>query len=176
MKSLIKLLQTNRFARIALGATIGIGILVLILSSSNSPTSSPTRIQSGSTRPELESLNQTQRQDAIKYRTGATDALPIYIKSYSTSVGIETQINIFVRDGDPPESIRFEIYGLSYANPDTDPSVNPNIKAFQESFIHGLKVMRTEGLTPSRMIFLYSDIDYIRKTATNWVNHLGLLN
>lgn len=175
MYKLLNLIKTNRFARIALSITIGISILIIILSTKNTPPN-----QVGNTKP-LDNptpshLTKDERSDAIKYRTGNKNVLPIYKKGFMTSTGIDTDINIYISPLDPVETIRFEITGLSYANPNTDPIANPNIVSYQESFIHGLKLMRTEGLTPSRIIFLYSDINYIHQQATDWINHLGLLN
>ena len=176
MQSLINLIAGNRFARIALGATLGIGILILLFSPDKNPSSlSPTRLPPTSPRPELTELNTEERSNAIKYRTGATDALPIRVTSFMTSTGIDTDISIFIDPLDPTETVRFEITGLSYANPNTDPTANPNITAYEESFIRGLSLMRNAGLTPSRLIFIYSDIDYIRNTAQSWVNYLELL-
>lgn len=176
MKQLVHLLKTNSFARLALGASVGILLLIIIFSASSTPSPvSPTRVPSGSTRPELTSLEPKVREGAADYRENTSDVLPIYFKGFKTSVGIETDINIFVLKGDPKETVRFEIYGLSYLSPSADPAANPNVTAYKESFEHGLKLMRKEGLVPEQMIFLYSDIDYIRTAADSWVKQLNLL-
>lgn len=173
---LLDLIKTNRFVRIALGATLGIGILILIFSPQPEPTAQQPITQSKSAQYSLTDFSAEELKQATNYRSSIIGSLPIYHEGLITSTGLTTTINIFVLDSDPDETVRFEVYGLSYLNSDTNPFINPNITAFAESHTLGLELMKKRGIDSSQLIFLYSDIDYIRTTISTWLDHLGLLN
>jgi len=173
---LITLLKTNPFARLAVGASLGLLVLILFLSPHrpSSPSPSPAPLPS-TTRPEIISLDDQARRAAAAYRPSIEGALPIYEENFNTSVGITTTLHLYILPDDPAETVRFEIYGLSYLNSDSSPFTNPNITAFKESFEHGLQLLKNHGVDPTKLIFIYGDKQYVRETTAAWVTKLGLL-
>ncbi len=166
-------LLKNKSVQLALGSTIGILILLTIFSPKKSV--SPTTTLPSPFRPELQNVSESKRQESASYLATIGNQLPIYLDNIETSVNISTTLNIYRLPADPAETLRFEIYGISYLNPDSSELDNPNITAFRETFIHGLQQLRDAGIDPTQLIFIYGDKQYVRDTATIWVNKYHLL-
>lgn len=180
MKQLTTLFKDNKFFRLAVifGSLFFLLTLVLSPKKSSQLTASPPPIEGATethNRPELQGLPDNKLKSAADYRSLISDRLPIRLENFATSVGINTTINIYYLPSDPASVLRFEIYGVSYINKDSTPLTNPNIIAFQESFKKGLSLMENVGIDPKQVIFIYSDIEYIRNTAQAWVNEYSLL-
>ena len=166
-------LSKNKYVRIAIGATLGIFFLILIFSpkkpnsSSSTDTTSNIRLVSPSSFPS----SPTSGSD---YVSTISDKLPIHLGTYKTSANIEVDIDILKGGADTGNTVYFEIYGLSYANPDSSPFTNPNVSAFKDGYSEGLTLMKNAGIDPTKLTFIYSDIPYIQTTASAWVQKLGL--
>lgn len=100
--------------------------------------------------------------------------LPLYLESFETSVGITTSINLYRLDDDEAEVVRLEIYGLSYLNKEADEKKNPNVTAFKESYVKAMEMLESQNIDPKKLIFIYGDKEYIRKTSQAWVDALKL--
>jgi len=166
-------LLKNRTVQIVLGATLGILILLAILSPrkdssvpppptlSSTPTSSNSSFFLFRSRAQLETL-----RSPFPFKKGQ---IPILVSSYPTSNNIITSLNIYYYPGDPNNTLRFEIYGLKYDNSEAE------ITAYRETFAHGLFLMRERGLNPSLYKFIYSRNQSIQSTASTWVLKYKLL-
>lgn len=180
MLELYKKLLHNKFFLVA-AIISGFVLLLSVLISPKKerslapiPSSPPTAISQ--LRSELSNLNEEKRQAAIDYYDLVSDNFPFHLPKLATSVGINTEVYIYHAEDDPLEITRFEVIGLSYVNKnELDPSKNPNVTAFKESFQMGLSVLREAGIDPSKLIFVYGDKDYVQATASYWVDKLGLL-
>jgi len=175
MHQLFQLLKSNRFLQISLGATAGIFILILIFSPKRTvqpPT--PTRLQTNELAKELSSIPPDTRATSIAYRQTVASLFPITLEGFMTSPGIDTNLYFYILASDPPGVVRFEIFGLSYLNPDSSPFTNPNVTAFQESYQKGLSLLEEKGIDSNKLIFLSSDISYIRTTTEAWLTKLNL--
>ncbi len=170
-------LLKNKHVQLALG--ISLGILVLILLFSPHPAGPASRDDSRALpspyRPELQSVGDVRRLEASNYRRSVQDQLPIYQDDIQTSVGITTTLNLYFLGSDPPEIVRFEIYGVSYLGRDNSEFTNKNITAFKETFTTGLTLLQDQGIDPTKLIFIYGDKQYVRDTATAWVIKYKLL-
>lgn len=180
IKQLVELFKTNRFFRVAVifGSLFLVLVLVLAPKKSPSPLPAPSSVPRAVDtrgRTELTNLPEEKLTQASSYRQLVSDRLPIYIENIHTSPGIETAVNIYYLPSDPASVVRFEVYGLSYAVPDSTPLGNPNMLAFQESFTRGLDALKKGGMDPKQFIFIYGDTEYVRVTAESWVDKLGLL-
>ncbi len=181
LKNLTRRLFANKFLLTAISISAVVFFFVLILSSRRStpsPTNIPDSTQSEASSPFSEFTNLTEEKvnQAISYRTLIADHLPIRMRNFKTSVGIETSIDITIH---PTESslTRLDITGLSYLNKDElDPKKNPNIQAFKETFSKSLQLLREAGIEPKQLLFSYGEADYVRVTANYWVEQLKLLN
>lgn len=100
--------------------------------------------------------------------------LPIYLENFKTSVGITTSINLYRAKDDEAEVVRLEIYGLSYLNSDSDPKKNPNVTAFKESYLKAIEMLESQNIDPKKLIFIYGDKEYVRKTSQIWIKDLDL--
>ncbi|HBD02535.1 MAG: hypothetical protein UX38_C0001G0038 [Microgenomates group bacterium GW2011_GWC1_46_16] len=170
----LSLLQ-NKHIRLALGISVGFLILILLLSPhASNPQIVPPPLPSPF-RPELQSLSSTQRSTVAAYRATITDKLPIYQDNISTSVKLKTTLNLYILPSDPAETVRFEIYGVSYLNRDSTEFTNPNLTAFKETFQKGLALLREQGIDPTQLIFIYGDKAYVRETAEFWIKNYQLL-
>lgn len=118
--------------------------------------------------PEIISANQNVYQ--------LSKSLPINIDSFSTSVGITTDIRIFTYPSDPRFVIRVEIYGLDYQDQNTNPAENSDVVAFQESFLKAKQEIEKHGVVLKDMYISFGDKKYIQDTAGLWVQSLRLLN
>jgi hypothetical protein len=169
-------LLKNKQVQLAIGISLILLVLVILFSPKSPPpeVTIPSGPLPSTTRPELIDVPEDTRQESRSYREEVEKFLPLYLENFETSVGLTTTINIFVMPDDPKEVIRFEIYGLSYLNSDSSPFTNPNVTAFQESYRHGLDAMRERGIDPSRLIFIYGDVEYVRETAGSWVEKFNL--
>lgn len=165
----------NKTVLFVAGISLGILILVVIFSPKRNVSPPPSSPPLASVyRPELINLGEQKRREAAAYRTSITDRLPIYVEGFKTSVGIKTTINIFSLPSDPVETIHFEIYGPSYLVADASEFTNPNLTAFKESHLHGLELMKDQGIDPQKLIFIYADKEYVRNTTRAWLDKLGL--
>lgn len=167
-------LLKNKTVQLVLGISLGILILVTLLSPkrSTTPISSPLATPF---RPELISLSDSRRAESATYRASIASQLPIYQDDITTSVGITTTLNIYYLESDPAETLRFEIYGVSYLGRDESEFTNRHITAFKETFSLGLDLLRKKGVDPNKLIFIYGDKEYVRDTATAWVKKYNLL-
>lgn len=180
LQQLTQRLFANKFLLTAVSISAVVFFFVLTLSSRRSSTPSPTQDStiSKSTNPfyEFTNLTEEKAKKAANYRTLVSDRFPIYLKGFSTSVGITTTINIYFLKDDDPSMMRLEIYGLSYMNKDElDPNNNPNIVAYKESFTKALSLIRDTGVDPKQLNIIYGDRPEIQETANYWVDKLGLL-
>lgn len=179
LQQLTKRLFTNKFLLTAVSISIIILFLVLIFSSRTpnpTPVSTPQE-QSSNNNPFSDFTNLTEEKvnNAISYRTLIADRLPIRMRNFKTSVGIDTSIDITLHPTEPSLT-RLDITGLSYLNKDElDPIKNPNISAFEESYRRALLLLREAGIEPKQLLFSYGEADYVRSAATLWVDKLGLL-
>lgn len=167
----------NKFALIAVSASLFILLVVIILSpkKSSQPTPSGDGIPQSNTPLELVDLSQAKRQSAMIYVESIENKLPISLKSFPTSVKINTSINVYRLSDDPAEIVRLEIYGLSYLNKnELDPIKNPNITAFKESYLKAIELLESKNIDPKKLIFIYGDKDYVRSAANYWVDKLKL--
>jgi hypothetical protein len=175
MKNLLILLQ-NKFIRIALIISTLILILILLLSPKrNGGNQNPSELPEGQLgRTELTDLSKEKRNQAMIYVESIESKLPLYLENFPTSVGIETSINLYRLDSDEAEVVRLEIYGLSYLNEDSDEQKNPNVTAFKESYLKALEMLEGQNIDPKRLIFIFGDKEYVRKTSAAWVSALNL--
>lgn len=167
--------MNKKFFLIAAGVSIFILVLVLVFSpkkSSTIPVSSP--LASAVPLPELIDLSKEKRNQAMLYVESIESKLPLYLKNFETSIGITTSINIYRLKDDAAEVVRLEIYGLSYLNADSDEQKNPNVTAFKESYLKAMEMIEGQNIDPKKLIFIYGDKDYIRKTAQIWIDALKL--
>lgn len=180
LKTLAERLFANKFLLTAFSISTVIFFLVLIVSSRNHPPSSPppSSSQSSATNPFAEFTNLTEEKvnQAISYRELIADRLPIRMRNIETTPGIETSIDISLHPTEPSLT-RLDITGLSYLNKDElDPKKNPNVQAFQETYLRALQLLRESGIEPNQLLFSYGEADYVRVTANYWVEKLILLN
>jgi hypothetical protein len=172
MKNLLK----NKSVVIALAIGFSILILVIILSpkknlNQQSDLSSPVP---SAGRTELIDLSKEKRDQAMIYVAAIESKLPLSLEYFQTSVGIVTSINIYRLGSDPAEVVRLEIYGLSYLNQDANPSKNPNVTAYKESYLKGMEILESRNIDPKKLIFIYGDKEYVRKTTQLWIDALKL--
>ncbi|GAB4026355.1 MAG: hypothetical protein Fur0011_1760 [Candidatus Microgenomates bacterium] len=179
LQQLTKRLFANKFLLTAVSVSSVVFFIILILTSrKTTPTTIPESTQSGTTNPFSEFTNLTEEKvnNAINYRKLIEDRLPIRMRNFKTTVDIETSIDITIHPSEP-SLIRLDITGLSYLNKDElDPQKNPNIQAFQETFSKALQLLRESGIEPKQLLFSYGEADYVRVTATYWIEKLKLLN
>lgn len=180
MKIIFPSFKTNP---LLVAGLISVGILIIITaifpkkkvsSLIPAPSIAPGQIEASPYRPELINLTEEKRRLAAGYVSLVNDRLPIYIENFKTSTKIDTTIHIYRLDSDPSEIVRFEIYGVSYVNNDPSAFTNLNVPAFKESYLEGLARMKAVGIDPKQLIFVYGDKEYVRKTATSWVEKLKL--
>lgn len=173
-----KNLFKNKFLATAVIASILIFILVLILSPKKNvkDVTTPSSAQLGSSNFELVDLSKEKRDSTISYVTSIENKLPLSLEGLNTTVGITTSINIYRGKDDPAELVRLEISGLSYINKnELDEKKNPNVTAFKESFLKAIEMIEGQNIDPKKLVFYYSNQDYIRQTAREWVEKLKLL-
>jgi hypothetical protein len=155
--------------------TIFILILVLLLSPKKKVNKLQDTQEFGSgLRTELIDLSKEKRDAAMIYVAQIEQKLPLYLANYKTSVGIDTSINIYRVRGDEAEIVRLEIYGLSYLNQNSDEKTNPNVTAFKESYKKSIEMIESVNIDPKKLIFIYGDKEYVRKTSQVWIDALKL--
>lgn len=170
----IQELLKNKSARLALGITAGIGLLVIILSPKKSSAPVSRELSSPAPRTELINLSEEKRRTTMIYVDQIEAKLPLYLENFKTSVGINTTINIYRLDSDEAEVVRLEIYGLSYLNTDSNEAKNPNVTAYKESYAKAMEMLESKNIDPKRLIFIYGDKEYVTKTANRWISDLKL--
>lgn len=171
-------LLKNKTVQFVIGLSLGILVLVIILSpkrtvSPSFPAPSGAR-QSGVGSPSLLNLGDQKRVEAAKYVESIKSKLPLYQEGFKTSVGLDTTINIYRLETDDPAIVRLEIYGLSYMNKDANPQKNPNVTAFKESYLKGISLLESVNIDPKRLTFVYSDVNYIKNNTQIWLDALKL--
>ncbi len=164
----------NKTVLTAISVSLLILILTIVLTSGEEspppPTVAPTPVE----RPELVDLSRQRRQEAMIYVESIESKLPLYLAQFETSVGITTSINIYRLGDDEAEVVRLEIYGLSYLNSESDPAKNPNVTAFQESYLKAIEMIEGQNIDPKKLIFIYGDKEYVRTTTQAWLSALNL--
>lgn len=180
LQQLTRRLFANKFLLTAVSISAVILFIILIVSSRRSSPTTTLDLNSEDpvSNPFAEFTNLTEEKvnNAISYRKIIQDRLPIRMRDFKTSVGINLSIDITIH---PSESslTRLDITGLSYLNKDaTDPKVNPNIQAFKEGYVKALQLLRESGIEPKQLLFSYGEADYVRVTANYWVEELKLPN
>lgn len=174
MRGLLK----NKFFLTAAGISVFILVLVLLISpKKNVNTPTPSRSTTSTLSNVIPiNLSQEKRDQAILYTNSIKAKLPLTLESYETSVNIETFINVTRLDDDPAEVVYLNIGGISYINKnELDESKNPNVTAFKESYLKAIEMLEGQNIDPKRLVFVYSDVPYVREAATYWVDKLGLL-
>lgn len=165
----------NKSVLIAVSIGIFILIVVIVLSPkkvSNTPLVSSIPIETQ--RTELIDLSKEKRNQAMIYVDSIENKLPLYLEDFATSVNINTSINIYRLNDDPAETVRLEIYGLSYLNQESDPKKNPNVVAFKESYAKAITMLEGQNIDPKKLIFIYGDKEYVRIASEIWISKLGL--
>lgn len=171
-------LLKNKSVIIAIVVSLFILLLVIILSPKRSVSPAPpapsAAPQNRAGSPVLINLSAERRAAATSYVQSISGKLPLYLEGFKTSVGIDTTINIYRLDTDPPEVVRLEIYGLSYMNKDANPQKNPNVTAYRESYAKAISMIESVNVDPKKLIFVYGDKEYIRTTTGAWIDALHL--
>lgn len=170
MKDLLK----NKTVLVVVGISLFILILVILLSPKKSSIIPLPSVSPESERVELIDLSKEKRQQAMIYVDTIEKKLPIYLESFKTSVGIDASINLYRLNDDEAEVVRLEIYGLSYLNQESDEKKNPNVTAFKESYGKAIELLESQNIDPKKLIFIYGDKEYVRKTSELWIDQLKL--
>lgn len=116
-----------------------------------------------------------QLQLATKTKAKLLPHLPIYYPDFSTSVNITTTINIFSLPQDLDHLIHLDIYGINYQNSSLDPTVNPQVTAFKESFLKAKNLLQEKGVNLQDIYFVFGGPPYVQTTAQTWIKALNLL-
>lgn len=164
----------NKTVIFVIGLSLLLLVIVIILSPEKTTTTPLPSTQPESQRVELVDLSKEKRQQSMIYVESIENKLPLYLESFQTSVGITTSINIYRLADDEAEIVRLEIYGLSYLNEDSDPAKNPNVTAFKESYLKAIEMLEGQNIDPKKLIFIYGDKEYVRKTTQIWLKDLNL--
>lgn len=163
---------------VLIAISISLFILIVIIAVSPKKTTkigSPTPTPDYNTeRTELVDLSKEKRNQASIYTDSIEKKLPLYLESFPTSVNISTSINLYRLKDDPSEVVRMEIYGLSYLNEEANPVKNPNVAAFKESYVKAIEMLESKNIDPKKLIFIYGDKEYVRKTSEQWISKLNL--
>lgn len=170
--------MNKKFFLTAAGISIFFLILTLVLSPKKSSNTAMPLASTNSTLSNLVPLNLSEeKKTAIaSYTKSIENKLPIFLESFDTTANIETFISISRLSDDPAEIVHLSIGGISYINKnELDESKNPNVTAFKESFLKAVDLLESQNIDPKRLLFVYSDVPYVRETATYWVDKLGLL-
>jgi hypothetical protein len=114
-------------------------------------------------------LNDEKKSQAAEYRETIINELPIHIDSFHTSIGLSTSIDITALPQDPKEVVYLQIGGISYINPDTNPKKNPNVIAYAETYREAMRILRDKKIDPKKLMFVYSDRDYVKATIDKWM-------
>ncbi len=170
-------LLKNKSVLIAIGTSLFILILVIVLSPKKNVSPPTTSISDSSQLSGLVPVNlsKEKREQAMIYVSSIENKLPLYLESFKTSVGIVTTINITRLDSDPAEIVYLGISGLSYVNKnELDEKKNPNVTAFKESYLKAMEMLEGQNIDPKKLIFVYGDKDYVRATSQYWIDSLKL--
>lgn len=120
-------------------------------------------------------LTQSSTESAIAAKKILLPKLPIEINNFNTSVGINTDILISSYNNDSPDVVRIEVFGIDYLPNHNDPSTNPNMVAFKESFEKAISTLQEDGVSIKNLHIQLSNREYIRSVAEGWINILNLL-
>lgn len=168
-------LLKNKTVQFVIGLSLGILILVTILSPKRSinPAGNPLPSSSASSlSPSLINLSEQKKADATNYLSSVSAKFPLSHADFATSVGITTNIDIYRLDSDPAGTIRLDITGLSYLNKDA--AKNPNAIAYKESYTRAMNMIEGVNVDPTKLVFIYSDIGYVSATTQAWIDALKL--
>jgi hypothetical protein len=101
--------------------------------------------------------------------------LPVYIEDYQTSVGIKTRIVIHRMPEDPSYALRVEIYNVKMYKDSGDPYQNSQALAFRDSFIHAKDKIRSLGVDPVGVYYIFGMRQYQQDIAVSWIKAFNLL-
>lgn len=166
-------LLKNKSVLFGLGIVICVIVLAIFSTREDLAPPTPSSVPTASQFP-ISDLHEERRRELEEYRRLIASRLPIYLENFTTSVGLNTTINLYYLPSDEPHVVRLEIYGLSYLNSNPDEAVNPNVTAFKESYLEAFRLMRERGLDPTRLEIVYSDREDIRRTIAVWLDNLDL--
>ena len=178
LQQLTHRLFANKFLLTAVSISAVILFVILIISSRRQAPTTTLDLNSEDpvSNPFAEFTNLTEEKvnNAISYRKIIQDRLPIRMRDFKTTVGINLSIDITTHPTEPSLT-RLDITGLSYLNKDeTDPKKNPNIQAFKEGYAKALQLLKESGIEPKQLIFSYGEADYVRVTSNYWVDVIDL--
>lgn len=114
------------------------------------------------------------KETAMAARANLKDKLPIGFSNKSSN-GITTSTAIFILPSDDRNIVRLEIVGINYQNIDPNPSTNPQVTAFIETFKLALQKISEAGVDPKELHYLFGTRDYIQTTTQRWITQYGLL-
>lgn len=117
--------------------------------------------------------NQIPIQKSESEKDKIIDQLPYRINGFITGSKINTTINVFTLESDPPQSVRLEIYGPNYNNAGL---LSEDAKAFNASFKEVKKFFDQNEVNLANLQIIYGNRQYIQDTATLWVKEFGLLD
>lgn len=151
-------------------------IIVLITRSLNPATETGTEpVIPTSQTPTISQLTQSSFDTANKAKQTILPRLPIEITNFETSVRINTNILISSYINDSPDIVRIEIFGIDYLPGQNDPTTNPNMVAFKESFQKAIAILKENKIDIKNLHISLSNKQYIRDTAEVWIKILNLL-
>ncbi len=188
---MIKNLSKNQKILLIASAVLLVIILILFLTRTASQktdeqsldlsTSGETKfsLPDPSTRPKATSASSLSQQApdsfALVEKKKLLPLLPLYLKAFPTSVGINTDISIFTLVEDPPASIHLEIYNVDFQESIASKD-NPNVVAFAESLIKTKAELATKGINLKNLQIIYNNRQFAQDTALNWVHVFKLLD
>lgn len=187
---MIKNLSRNQTTTLLLGCGALVILIIVVLVSKNTPkvtdksnSQSPDTfsysLPDPATRPKQTDDKALTLQAATK--TSQTEKqkiismLPLFIKSFPTSVGINTDISVFTIPEDPAPAIHLEIYGVEYQESTADLN-NPQAKAFVESFLKVKNDLSQKNINLKNLQIIYSNRQFAQDTALNWIQTFKLLD
>jgi hypothetical protein len=120
-------------------------------------------------------VSSTGVKTAISNKSKIAGSLPIYIKNFKISNGMETTLNVYTIPEDPNYLIHIEIYGIDFENQNISKAENPDITAFIESFNEIKRQLTNRGVDIHNIYFMFGDQTYIQTTANLWIKTFNLL-
>lgn len=118
---------------------------------------------------------QASLEVAMASKKNLLPSLPIKISGFETTNGLKTDILISSYDNDDPEVVRIEVYGIDYIPDQNDPSKNPDMIAYRDSFQKAISLIKENGVNIKDLHISLSNRKYIRDVAEVWIKTLNLL-